>query len=171
MDEIGEELAKARKRKGYSQQELSMNLPISRESLAKYETGSRHLPSDMRRPIAEALDDVEFYFTTWSNATGEVSIPYLNGDYVDQYPSSMVFLVKRETDEALEQLKRVCWDKPIKTITDSEKEEIKRLVFELLDATASMINLVAIVCRDYGFSMKQIFKQWRITLKARRLQQ
>ncbi|MBT2603775.1 helix-turn-helix transcriptional regulator [Bacillus sp. ISL-53] len=165
---IGRELAEARKRQGYSQEQLSLDLPVSRESLAKYETGARRLPVDMRQPIAEAVDDIEFYFATWSEAAGEVSIPYLNGDYIDQHPASMVFLVKRETDEALEQLKKVCWVKPIHTRTDSEKEEINRLIFELLDSAASTINLVAIVCREYGFSMNKVFKQWRLTLKARR---
>lgn len=167
--DIGKELADARKRQGYSQEQLSLELPVSRESLAKYETGSRRLPDDMRQPIAEAVDDAEYYFATWTDAAGVVSIPYLNGEYIDQHPASMVFLVKRETDEALEQLTSVDWIKPVQARTDLEKEDIKKLIFELLDAAASIINLVAIICREYGFSMKHIFKQWRITLKARRL--
>ncbi|MDE3837899.1 XRE family transcriptional regulator [Bacillus methanolicus] len=170
MATIGKELAKARKRQGYTQEQLAMDLPVSRESLAKYETGARKLPDDMRRPIAEAVDDVEFYFITWNEAAGEVSIPFFNGDYVDHHPSSMVFLVKQETDEALEQLRRVCWFKPVHMRTETEREDMQKVVFELLDAAASTINLVAVVCREYGFSMRKLFKQWRLTLKARRLQ-
>jgi transcriptional regulator with XRE-family HTH domain len=165
---IGQMLASARKRQGYSQEELSMDLPISRESLAKYETGSRRVPEDMRRPIAEALDDVEFYFNTWQDAAGEVAIPYFNGDYVDQHPSSMVFLVKTETAEALQQLDMVSWAKPVHTRTDPEREEMKRVVAELLDAAASIINLVGVLCREYRFSMKDIFKAWKLSLKVRK---
>lgn len=165
---IGELLASARKRQGITQEELSTDLPISRESLAKYETGSRRVPDDMRRPIAEALDDVEFYFNTWQEAAGDVSIPYFNGDYVDQHPASMVFLVKTEIAEALEQLSQVSWAKPIHTRSAAEREDMKRVVAELLDASASIINLIAILCREYRFSMKDVFKAWKLSLKVRK---
>ncbi|MDF2790483.1 MAG: Bacteriophage-related protein [Neobacillus sp.] len=167
---IGEELALARKRQGLTQEQLSFDLPVSRESIAKYEIGTRRLPDDMRRPIAHEIDDEEYYFRTWNDAAGEVSIPFLNGDYVDQHPASMAFLVQRETDEATEQLQRVCWAKPIHTVNDLEKEEVKRAIFETLDAATSMINLVAVICREHKFSMKRLFAEWRLTLKARRLE-
>ena len=167
---IGEELAKARKRQGITQEQLSFELPVSRESIAKYELGSRRLPEDMRRPIAQQIDDEEYYFKTWNEATGEVSIPFFNGDYVDQHPSSMAFLVNRETEEAIQQLMQVCWAKPVHTQNESEREEVRKAVFETLDAAASMINLVAVICREYGFSMKKIFSEWRLTLKARRME-
>ncbi|CEG25969.1 helix-turn-helix domain-containing protein [Bacillus sp. B-jedd] len=166
---IGEALAKARKRQGYSQEDLSAHLPISRESVAKYETGSRRLPDDMRKPIAEALDDVEYYFVTWKEAAGEVAIPFLNGEHVDHHPSSMAFMVKGETAEALQHLEKVSWTKPVHTRTEAEKEDMKKVLFELLDAAASIINLVAIVAREYRFSLKEIFKVWRVSLKLRKL--
>lgn len=167
---IGEELARARKRQGLTQEQLSFELPVSRESLAKYELGSRKYPEDMRPIIAQQIDDVEFYFVTWNDAAGVVSLPYLNGDYIDQHPSSMAFLVKKETDEAMDQLRRVCWTKPIHTVNDMEKDEVKRAIFETLDAAASMINLVAVICREYKFSMKKLFAEWRLTLKARKME-
>ncbi|MBU8773217.1 helix-turn-helix domain-containing protein [Cytobacillus oceanisediminis] len=168
---IGAELVKARKRQELTQQQLSFDLPVSRESLAKYETGTRNLPEDMRQLIAHSLDDVEFYFATWNDAAGEVSIPFFNGDYIDQHPASMVFLVQTETKEALDHLSKVSWVKPIHTRTEQEREEMKQTLFEILDAAASMINLVAVICREYRFSMKKLFKEWRLTLKARRMQQ
>jgi transcriptional regulator with XRE-family HTH domain len=167
---IGEELANARKRQGLTQEQLAYDLPLSRESIAKYEIGSRRLPDDMRRPIAQEIDDVEFYFSTWNDATGEVSIPFLNGDYIDQHPASMAFLVQRETSEAIEQLTNACWVKPVHTRTDSDREEMRKVIFETLDAAASMINLVAVICREYKFSMKKIFAEWRLTLKVRRME-
>lgn len=167
---IGEELALARKRQGITQEQLAFELPVSRESIAKYEIGSRKLPMDMRRPIAHQIDDEEFYFRTWNEAAGEVSIPYLNGDHVDQHPASMAFLVNKETDEAVEHLKRVCWAKPVHMTNEFEKEEVKRAIFETLDAATSMINLVAVISREHKFSLKKLFVEWRLTLKARRME-
>ncbi|WP_141432447.1 helix-turn-helix domain-containing protein [Bacillus sp. 03113] len=167
---IGEEIAKARKRQGLTQEQLSLDLPTSRESLAKYETGARRIPEDMRSHIAQGIDDVEYYFVTWNESAGEVAIPFLNGDFIDQHPSSMAFLVQRETDEAIVQLRGLCWTKPVHTRSDSEQEEIKRAIFETLDAATSMINLVAVICREHKFSMKKIFREWRLTLKMRRME-
>ncbi|MEK4883437.1 helix-turn-helix transcriptional regulator [Bacillus sp. FSL W8-0223] len=165
---IGEELAKARKRQGLSQEQLSWDLPVSRASIAKYETGKRKLPDDLRAPIAKAVDDVEYYFLTWRDAAGEVSIPYFNGDYIDQHPASLVFLVKKEAAEAMDHVREACWIKPAEALNESEKEKMKQCCLELLDVVASTLNLVAIMCKTYGFSMLSIFKQWRSTIKARR---
>jgi transcriptional regulator with XRE-family HTH domain len=166
----GEELASARKRQGLTQQQLSFKLPISRESIAKYETGRQGFPKDLRSITAEAIDDEEYYFVRWNESAGDVSIPYLNGEFIEHHPTSMMLLVKRESTEAMDHLERACWFKPVQAQTESEREEMKRVVFEVLDAAASMINLVALITKEYGFSMVQIFKQWRLTLKARRLQ-
>jgi transcriptional regulator with XRE-family HTH domain len=166
----GEELASARKRKGLTQHQLSFKLPISRESIAKYETGRQRFPKDLRSITAEAIDDEEYYFVRWNESAGDVSIPYLNGEFIEHHPTSMMILVKRESLEALDHLEKACWYKPVHIQNDLEREEMKKVVFEVLDAAASMINLVALISKEYRFSMVQIFKQWRLTLKARRLQ-
>ncbi|MEC1744154.1 helix-turn-helix domain-containing protein [Schinkia azotoformans] len=165
---IGEKVAQARKRKGYSQEKLALDLPCSRESLAKYETGTRRLQDDLRKPISENVDDEELYFAMWSEATGHVSIPFFDGDYIDQHPTSMRYMVQRETNEALDKIEQVCWVKPIHMKNGNEREDMKRTIHELLDAAASMVNLVAILCREYDFSMKEVFKAWRVSVKARR---
>ncbi|MCP3741432.1 helix-turn-helix transcriptional regulator [Rossellomorea sp. BNER] len=166
----GKELASARKRQGLTQQQLSFKLPISRESIAKYETGRQRFPKDLRAITAEAIDDEEYFFVRWNESAGDVSIPYLNGEFIEHHPTSMMILVKNESLEALDHLEKVCWFKPIHKQDESEREEMKKVVFEMLDAAASMINLVALITKEYQFSMVQIFKQWRLTLKARRMQ-
>jgi transcriptional regulator with XRE-family HTH domain len=166
----GEELASARKRQGLTQQQLSFKLPISRESIAKYETCRQGFPKDLRSITAEAIDDEEYYFVRWNESAGDVSIPYLNGEFIEHHPTSMMILVKRESLEALDHLEKACWYKPVHIQNEIEREEMKKVVFEVLDAAASMINLVALISKEYRFSMVQIFKQWRLTLKARRLQ-
>lgn len=167
VNKVGEELAKARKRKGLTQEELAWKLPVSRESLAKYEIGTRKIPDDLRDDIAVAVDDVEYYFVTWNAAAGEVAIPFLDGDYIDKHPSSMMILAKKETREALENLESICWYKPTNCLDEIEKKQLKQAMFEILDAATSLVNLIGILCRDYKFSMKKIFKEWRLSLKLR----
>lgn len=165
---FGELLSKGRKRQDMTQEDLSEKINYSRESVAKYETGSRKIPKEMYPRITQGVDDPELYFQSWQETTGYVSIPFFNGDNIDQHPASMAFLVKKETDEALEQLKITCWSKPARSKNDEEREKMKQVIIELLDAAASMINLVAVICREYQFSMKNIFRSWNASLKIRK---
>ncbi len=165
---LGEELAEARKRQGLTQEQLAMDLPVSRETIAKYETNQRKFQEDLYQQVAYSVDDPEYYFATWNEAAGHVSIPYFNGDYIDRHPASMKYMVQQETNEALDQMERVCWAKPIRMQNESEREEIKRVIHEILDAAASMINLVAVLCKEYDFSMKSIYKMWWASIKTRR---
>ncbi|MGG3965004.1 helix-turn-helix domain-containing protein [Heyndrickxia faecalis] len=164
---LGKEMANARKRKGITQEGLASNTPVSRESIAKYETGARTFPDDLRSVMVNELDDVEFYFLAWCDAAGKVSIPYFNGENIDHHPTSMAFLVQAETNEALDKLQDIPWAKPVHTRTAQELEETKKLIFELLDAAASMVNLVGVICNEHQFSMKQLFTQWRLSLRSR----
>jgi transcriptional regulator with XRE-family HTH domain len=167
----GEAVAQARKDKGVTQDQLSMNLYCSREAVSKYETGDRKIPKDLRPSISQALDDPHLYMEMAMEATGRVGIPVLNGDYIDKHPASMSFLVQREADEALDHVRQMDWVKPVEMRTDQEKQDMRKVVMELLDSIASMMNLVAVICKVYKFSMKEIFEAWRVTLKARRMVQ
>lgn len=164
---IGKALANAREGK-YTQEELSFELPVSREAISKYETENRRIPKDLMPRFSQTLDEPYFYMEMAAEATGKVSIPVLNGDYIDRHPASMKDLVQRETNEALDNLERVSMIKPVHLRTDEERQEMRKVVMELLDSIASMMNLVAVICKEYKFSMKEIFQAWRATLKARK---
>lgn len=167
LNKLGTELAEARKRQGLTQEQLAMDLPVSRETIAKYETNQRKFQKDLYELVAHRVDDPEYYFATWNEAAGHVSIPYFNGDYIDRHPASMKYMVQQETNEALNQMERVCWAKPIRIQNETEREEAKHVIHEILDAAASMINLVAVLCKEYDFSMKSIYKIWWSSIKTR----
>ncbi|OMP68725.1 helix-turn-helix domain-containing protein [Domibacillus epiphyticus] len=165
---IGKKIAEARKRTGHSQRSLSEEeeMTISKESIAKYEGGTRNLPKDMYPRVAQALDDPQFYFEAWEETTGLVSIPYLDGSYIDHRAASLVHLVKMETEKAMKSIEKICWFKSADQHSELEKEEIQQLMKELLDMAASILNLVAALCKEHQFSMKMIFRQWRVSMKV-----
>lgn len=167
---IESRIAEARDRQGLSQGKLACDLNYSRTTVGKWENGDRKIPDSMYSKIAMSIDDEQYYFECWSEKAGIVSIPLLNGDYIEQRSANMKYLVQSETNEALEHLNKPCWYKPIRVQSSAEKDEMKQVIKELLDAAASMINLVAVICKEYNFSMRDVFQQWRITLKARRME-
>lgn len=163
---IGKDVADARAE--ITQEQLAMDLHVSREAVSKYETGARKIPKDLRPRIAGALDEPGLYLGMANEATGGVSIPYLNGEHIDRHLASLKDMTQRETDEALDHLERACMVKPVDARTDQEREEIKQVVMELLDAAASIKNLVVEICKQYDFSMKEIYKAWTLALIARK---
>lgn len=166
---IGTTIARARKEKGITQEQLAWDLGVSREAQSKYETGARRFPEDLRSKVVQKLDDPDLYIEMAVEATGGVAIPILNGDYIDRHRAAMKDLVQYETNEALEKLAQTSLIKPVQFATEQDKEEMKRVIKELLDAVCSMINMIAVLCREYGFSMKEIYRSWFVTLKARRM--
>lgn len=165
---IGKKITEARSRTGDSQKSLAEEVFVSQESISKYENGSRRFPKHMHQPIAEALDDEQFYFDVWEETTGCVSIPYFDGAYIDRRAPAMACLVKVETNEALLHVEKMTWYKPPSQRNEAEKEAVEKAIVELLDAAASMMNLVAELCKENHLSMKGIFRQWRVSLKARK---
>ncbi|MFC7061660.1 XRE family transcriptional regulator [Halobacillus seohaensis] len=166
---IENELVKARNRQDTTQLELSFDTNYCRETISKVETKDRKYQPEMRKAFSESLDDPEFYFHTWEESTGYVHMPYLDGDHIQHDPIHMRYFAEQETQEALENLDHVKWHKPIQANSDLEREEVKQVIKEILDSSVSQINLVAALCKEYDFSMKKLFKEWLISLKARRL--
>lgn len=165
---FGETMAAARKRQGITQQQLGQEINYSRESIAKYETGTRTFPKELYSSVTQKIDDPEFYFETWDEVTGVVSMPYFDGEYIDRHPASLVYLVKKESDEALDALETICWSKPVHAYTSDDRQNLIKSLLEVLDAAASMINLVAAICKEHRISMKDLFRSWQVSLKAKR---
>lgn len=167
---IESKIADARDRQELSQEQLAFNLKYDRTTITKWESGERKIPYDVHKKIASVIDDEQFYFESWGEMTGYVSIPFFNGKDIEQRSVNMKHLVQLKTNEAMERLEKPCWYKPIDSQSREEKEEMKNVIRELLDASASMVNLVAMICKEYNFSMRDLFREWRGTLKARRME-
>lgn len=165
---IGTSIAEARKRQEKTQHEVSQGINYSREAISKFETGDRPIPKEVISKITHHIDDPRLYFDTWKETSGFVSVPYFDGDYIDQHPASMMYLVQKETDEALDSIKSATWSKPARMCSQEEKDHLKQVLKENLDAAASMINLVACICKEHEFSMRDLFREWNVSLKIRK---
>jgi len=165
--EYGEVIRNARKHRKMTPIEFAESLHVSRSLTEKWETGERSVVDSYRKDIAEVLDTPELYFQSWKESTGFVSLPYLDGVNIDHHPSAMRFMALREVKQALNDMDNVCWTKPVEAKSEQERQEVRKVIFEILDAATTLINLVAILVRRYDFSMKKIFKEWRLTVKAR----
>lgn len=165
---FAEEMSKARKRQELSQEELSQRTFSTRSTIAGYETGRRNMPDDLVRDVAQNLDDPTLYFSAWHHIGGDVSIPIMDGKNVEYFSSSLVFLVNKETREALGRVEEMPWHLPV---SQRSTETVESTIMEILDSVASMMNLVACLCRENKIPMSRIFRKWQLSMKNRGYQQ
>lgn len=167
---IGEKIAESRRRLGISQQELSTRIPVTRESIAKYETG-RDVPEDLRSVFCQGLDDALFTKDMQREATGGTYIPYLDGPIILHEYASLIFRSRKELKEAKDHLAEIDVTKPIEMMSESEVQHVKRTIRELLDAIATADTLVIDLCSRFGFSYNTEVKNWITSLIARQMKQ
>lgn len=168
---IGQKIAESRKRVGISQQDLAKRVPVTREAIAKYETGDRKFPDDLRSAFCLGLDDALFIKEIQKDATGGTYLPYLDGPIILHEYASLIFMAKRELKEATSHLAEIDVTKPNQLLTDSEVEHIKRTIRELLDAAAAADTLVINLCSRFNLSYSNEVKNWINTLIARQMKQ
>jgi transcriptional regulator with XRE-family HTH domain len=165
---IGSALREGLNDQELKQLEIALETNYSEKTVSAWVTENRRIPKEVRSKISQKVDHPYVYLEMQLEATGGVGIPVLNGDFIDTHPAAMKDLVQIETNEALDNLEKASMIKPIHLRTEEERQEMRKVVMELLDAIASMTNLVAVICKEYKFSMKELFGSWRATLKARR---
>lgn len=166
---IGMKVAEARKRLGLSQQELSTKVPVTREAIAKYETGKRPFPEDLLPSFCEGLDDALFTKEIQRESTGGAYIPYLDGPIVEHHPASLIFLARKELKEAKAHLNEIDVSKPLSMMSEQEKDHLHRTIYELLDAAAAAETLAIDICSRFNLSYTSEVKQWIGSLMGRQL--
>ncbi|MGC4375890.1 hypothetical protein WD019_02955 [Fictibacillus sp. Mic-4] len=166
---IGQALKEGLHYQKMKQQELAKATHYSVKSVSAWTNESRPIPEDMRSVVSQIVDYPDLYLEQWLEATGGVGLPVLDGDFVDRHPAAMKELVTRETQMALDRLGQASFTKPIHIQTKEEREEMKTVIKQLLDAACTIINLISILCREYRFSFREICQSWCVSLVARRM--
>jgi transcriptional regulator with XRE-family HTH domain len=166
---IGRTIAECRYERELTQEQMSLNLPISKELLGKIEIGKRKLKQDIMPFVASELDHVKATTALWGEVADGVTIPYLDGDYIDHTPAALIARANREIDEAKRHLAEVEATKPVRYMNLEEVNTLRNANKELLDIAAVAITLVGDNCEWHGLSFADEIKQWHVSLKARRL--
>lgn len=164
---LGNTFARARNWKGYTQEQLSLKLPMSREAISKAETGARKLPKELRASAAEVLDHPFLSMALAYEDTGGAWVPELDGDKVDLHRSSVRSKTIEELEEAIQAIKGVCLVNHPEYIQDHEKQQLKKALMEAIDAIIALSHFVGIICLEYGFSWIGLWREQYMKLKSK----
>jgi hypothetical protein len=147
-----------------SQLKLSMELSVSRESISAMETERTPIPCDISQKLMNKYDDPFFAMSVASEYTNGSWVKPLDGSSVDLHRNSVADVTDEEIVEFLQAFKTVKLAKPPSSVNEYERQKIKEMALEGIDAVYALTHLIAVTCRDYGFSWNELWKEHEMKL-------
>lgn len=164
---VGRSLQELRKEKGLSQQQMSFDLNVSRESVSAYETGRARVPKDISRKITEKFDDPLLSIQIRREYTGVGPI-LLDGKAVDMHRSSVKLKTLEEVREAKNAILQMDLVNKPEFMTEYEKDQLKNDLVQVADAITGLENFLVVICKEYNLSSKEIWDNHARKLLAKR---
>jgi len=153
---------------GYTQEELGEELGLSRQAISHYKTGRRRMPPDVAARLVEKLDDGFVAMEIAAAYTGGAWVRELDGEHVDLHRAAVHAKTQEELREALDAIQRVCVAAPPRAMSREQLRELGEALIQAIDAIVALAHYVAVICREYGFSWVELWRQHFRKLKARK---
>ena len=153
-------------RGGKTQQELSMELNVSRESVSKIENGRSKVAPDISRKLMEMGDNARLAFALRHEYTGTGPL-WLDGPNVDLHRSSVKEKTIEESEEFLIALKELSFSKPLKNLSHWEMPQLLKVLEEGAEAITAIEHLLVVICEEANISYTGIWHDHYIQLKAK----
>ncbi|NUU73981.1 helix-turn-helix transcriptional regulator [Paenibacillus xylanilyticus] len=163
---IGDVLHEYRKERGLTQEQFSEKVLLDRSSIAKVEKGTRAAPKGLAMQAAVAFDEPRLYLAAQEEVTGGAISPWL--DNVDLHRASVLFKTVEEMKEVLELTSEAPISKTADQLTEADRQVMKRLLMETVEAITALTHFAAVLCKEYSFSWFATWKEHRADLKAKK---
>lgn len=163
---VGKAIKELRREDDLSQLQLSFELNVSRESVSAYETERAKLPQDVSQKLMERFDDPFFAMEVANSYTGGGWVRKLDGEYVDLHRSSVKEKTMEEIDELTQALESFSFSTPPRLIKTRQRQDLENMTIEAVDVVYSVCHLLAVICKDYGFSWNEIWNRHAAKLIA-----
>jgi transcriptional regulator with XRE-family HTH domain len=149
--------------RGLRQQDLCRRLYVSDSTLSAIEHGQQRPAQDVARRAARELDDPELYLAVAQEMTGGVMVPaVLDGPKVDLHRASVKEKTVEELSEAIEALakaRELANARTAEDLTEQGREQVRKALHELVEAQTACAVAVAVLCRQYGISPAQVYRE------------
>lgn len=149
-----------------TQQQLTFDIPYSREAISKQEHGEYRVQPTLAKHYAENNNNPWVAMESASEYTGWGPLK-LDGRSVDLHRCSTAMKTEEELREAMEAISEVNITTNPETIQAYEKEQLEKSLQESLDAITALTHYVAIICKEYGFSWIKMWTKHKMKLVSR----
>jgi hypothetical protein len=153
--------------KGVGGVDVAADLHISPQLVSNIKRGQRKMQKDIAHASMKIYDCPEYVLELLNEFSDGFTPPVLRGKSIEKHRLALEEFTIEQIEEAKKILDEVSLVKPPVETTDQEKERIKEVIFELLDAEAAIANLKAILADEYGISLKKCINERKPYWKAR----
>ncbi|WP_258530706.1 XRE family transcriptional regulator [Paenibacillus taichungensis] len=134
--------------------------------IGKVLKGTRNPSKELMRNAAEHYDDGQLYIAAAGEVTGGAFAPWL--DNVDLHRASVLFKTVEEVKEVLALSSEAPINKTGDQLTEADRQIMKRLLMETVEAITALTHFAAVLCKEYSFSWLATWKEHRADLKAKK---
>ncbi|RJS60148.1 helix-turn-helix transcriptional regulator [Bacillus sp. PK3_68] len=156
--DVGSAVTSLLEEEGMTNGQMAFDLNVSPQLISHYKTDRRPMQQDIAKQSIEVYgDSPEFRSELLYEFSNGYTSPVLKGPTIERHRLAMEANAEREIKEALQKIEEVCLAKPPGVTTAEERENIEKLVDELVEARAFIDNLVMMLEREYNIPiMKRI---------------
>ncbi|MYL44625.1 helix-turn-helix domain-containing protein [Virgibacillus halodenitrificans] len=156
---VGKALKEMRKSEGLTQEQLAMELNLSKSMICEIERGNRKLQEDVAHYSLKNLDNPLYALDIVHEFSDGYTAPRLSGNAVEWHRLAMEEFVLKETQEVIQILEDVSLVKAPEASNLEELKQVEVVIGELIDAETAIGNLKAILADQYKLSLKECHKE------------
>ncbi len=164
-------LRRAYREAGLSERELGRRIGYSQQMVSAVIRGGRAMAPNCALAAADLLDDAELYMALAEEATGAVMVPVvLDGPAVDLHRLATGRKLVEEAGEAIEALAKFDGLTNCRTaaeLSPTDRERARTMLHHIIELVTCGANTVRVVCRDYEFSPREIYREHVAELVAK----
>ncbi|WP_102335719.1 helix-turn-helix transcriptional regulator [Salimicrobium jeotgali] len=162
----GRKLKELRTERGQSQEQLSLDTFLSRESISKFETGERRIQPELTNHYIKQHNDPMLALHAVSEYMGWHIDP-LDGPAADTHRTSIHMKLQEEMQEAAEALEQCSITMNPDYVASYERENIKNTAMEVADSIHASVLYLAEICKSYGISWEDVWDEHQRKLQSR----
>ncbi|EHB50079.1 XRE family transcriptional regulator [Paenibacillus sp. FSL W7-1279] len=166
IGQFGPALEEVLKRKGETRGAAGAAAHVDASLIGKIIKGTRKPSEEVMASTTTHYDDGQLYIAAAGEVTGGAFAPWLNN--VDLHRASVLIKSIEEIKEVLAISGQAPISKTNEQIDESERQQIKRLLMETVEAITALTHLAAVLCKEYSFSWLATWKEHRSMLKAKK---
>lgn len=149
-----------------TQQQLSMELNMSREGVSKMENGRTKVAPDIAQKLMSINDNPRFALAIRNEYTKTGPI-WLDGPNVDLHRSSVKEKTLEELEEVKTQLHEFNFAKPLKNLSPWEVPKLDNLLLEIVELITALETLAVVTCEEANKSYTELWNRHYQTLRLK----
>lgn len=155
------------KEEGLDGIQIAKDLNISPQLVSNIKHGHRKLHKDIAQASMKIYDCPEYVLELLNEFSDGFTPPVLRGKSIEKHRLALEEFTVEQVKEVIQILEDVSLVKPPGMTTEEERERIREVIYELMDAEAAIVNLMAILANEYAISLKKCRKERKPVWKAK----